>query len=129
MTKISHFTERCVSITQRVTGEQGESAAPNGGSGFAEYTLVSTHYLRIYVDASYCMTIDLLKVMPQITREIGLDVADLPHPSTVCKAFDQIEMSVCRVLLRQSAQLQDPSKHAAINATFYDRSAASRHYC
>jgi IS5 family transposase len=38
-------------------------------------------------------------------------------------------MSVCRVLLRQSAQLHDPSKHAAIDATFYDRSAASRHYC
>ena len=38
-------------------------------------------------------------------------------------------MSVCRVLLRQSAQLHDPSKHGAIDATFYERSAASRHYC
>jgi len=75
------------------------------------------------------MTIDLLKEMPQITGEIGLDVADLPAPSTLCKAFDQISMSVCRVLLRQSAQLHDPSKHGAIDATFYERSAASRHYC
>ncbi len=38
-------------------------------------------------------------------------------------------MSVCRVLLRQSAQLHDPSEHGAIDATFYERSAASRHYC
>ncbi len=38
-------------------------------------------------------------------------------------------MSVCRVLLRQSAQLHDPSKHGAIDATFYERSAASRHCC
>jgi len=129
MTKISRFTERCVSIAQRVTGERGESAAPDGGGGFAEYTLVSIHCLRIYLDASYRMTIDLLKEMPQITGEIGLDVADLPHPSTVCKAFDRIEMNVCRVLLRQSAQLHDPSKHVAIDATFYERSAASRHYC
>ncbi len=63
------------------------------------------------------MTIDLLKEMPQITGEIGLDTADLPAPSTLCKAFDRIEMSVCRVLLRQSAQLHDLSKHAAIDAT------------
>jgi IS5 family transposase len=33
------------------------------------------------------------------------------------------------VLLRQSAKLHDPSKHGTIDATFYDRSAASRHYC
>ena len=75
------------------------------------------------------MTIDLLKEMPQITEEIGLSAADLPSPSTLCKAFDRIRMSVCRVLLRQSAQLHAPSKHAAIDATFYERSAASRHYC
>lgn len=75
------------------------------------------------------MTIDLLKEMPQITGEIGRVEADLPSASTLCKAFDRISMSVCRVLLRQSAQLHDPSKHGAIDATFYERSAASRHYC
>ena len=47
----------------------------------------------------------------------------------MCKAFDRISISVFRVLLRQSAQLHDPSKHGAIDATFYERSAASRHYC
>jgi len=75
------------------------------------------------------MTIDLLKEMPQITREIGRFEADLPSPSTLCKTFDWISMSVCRVLLRQPAQLHDPSKHGAIDATFYERSAVSRHYC
>ena len=38
-------------------------------------------------------------------------------------------MSVCRVLLRQSAQLHEPSGHAALDATFYERDRASRHYC
>ena len=75
------------------------------------------------------MTIDLLKEMPQITGEIGLDSADLPVPSTLRKALDRIEMSLCRVLLRQSAQLHDPSEHAALDATFYERDRASRHYC
>jgi len=129
MTQISRFTERCVSIAQSVTGERGESAAPQGGGGFADYALVSLHCLRIYLDTSYRMTIDLLKEMPQIIGEIGLKAADLPAPSTLCKAFDRIEMSVCRVLLRQSAQLHDLSEHAAIDATFYERDRASRHYC
>ena len=75
------------------------------------------------------MAIDLLKEMPQITGEIGRVEADLPAPSTLCKSLDRIEMSLCRVLLRQSAQLHDPSEHAALNATFYDRDHASRHYC
>ncbi len=38
-------------------------------------------------------------------------------------------MSVCRVLLRRLAQLHYPSKHGAIDATFYERSVASRHCC
>ena len=129
MTQISRFTEEVVPVAQRVTGDGDESAAPDGGGEFADYAFVSLHCLRIYFDTSYRMTIDLLKEMPQITREIGLDAADLPAPSTLCKALDRIEMSLCRVLLRQSAQLHDPSKHAALDGTFYERDRASRHYC
>ncbi len=129
MTQISRFTERCVPIAQRVTGERGESAAPSGGGGFADYALVSLQCLQVYLDTSYRMTIDLLKEMPQITEEIGRIKADLPAPSTLCKAFDRIEMSVCRVLLRQSAQLHDLPERAVIDATFYERDRVSRHYC
>ena len=129
MTQISRFTERCVLVAQRVTDDGDESTAPNGGGGFADYALVSLHCLRIYLDTSYRMTIDLLTEMPQITEEICLDAADLPAPSMLCKAFDRIEMSVWQVLLRQSAQLHEPSKHAALDATFYERDRASRHYC
>jgi len=129
MTKISRLIGEVVPIAQRVTGDGDESAAPDGGGGFADYAYVSLHCLRIYLNTSYRMTIDLLKEMPQIIGEIGLEAADLPHPSTLCKAFDRISMSVCRVLLRQSAELHDPSKHGALDATFYERSAASRHYC
>ena len=129
MTQISRFIGEVVPVAKRVTGDGDESAAPEGGGGFADYAFVSLHCLRVYLDTSYRMTIDLLKEMPQIIGEIGLEADDLPHPSTLCKAFDDMSMSVCRVLLRQSAQLHDPSKHGAIDATFYERSAASRHYC
>jgi len=33
------------------------------------------------------------------------------------------------VLLRLSAQLHEPSGHAAMDATFFDRENASKHYC
>jgi len=128
MTQISRFIGEVVPVAQSVTGDGDESAAPEGGGGFADYAVVSLHCLRIYLDTSYRMTIDLLTEMPQI-GEIGLQAADLPHPSTLCKAFDEMSMSVCRVLLRQSAQLHNPSKYGAIDATFYERSTASRHYC
>ena len=75
MTQISRFIGEVMPVPQRVTGDGDESAAPEGGGGFADYTLVSLHCLRIYLDSSYRMTIDLLKQMPQITGEIGLNAA------------------------------------------------------
>jgi len=128
-TQIFRFTERCVWIVKRVADDTDEPAAPEGGGGFADYAIIPLHCLRIYLDTSYRMTIDLLTEMPQITREIGRFKADLPHPSTLCLAFERIEMNVCRVLLRYSAQLHDTGDIAAIDATYYDRSRASRHYC
>ena len=95
ITQISRLTEQCVPIAERVTGDGAESAAPDGGSGFADYALVSLHCLRIYLGTSHHMTADLLKEMPQITGEIGLDAADLSAPSTLCKALDRIEMGLC----------------------------------
>jgi len=92
MTQISRFIGEVVPVAQRVSGDGGESAAAFRGGGFADYALVSLHCLRIYLDTSYRMTIDLLKEMPQIIGEIGLDAADISVPSTLCKAFDRINM-------------------------------------
>ena len=67
--------------------------------------------------------------MPPILEIVGLEPNDLPHPSTLNKWFDRIVMEVWRVLLRHSAQLHDPSPHVAVDATYYERSPASKHYC
>ncbi len=40
-----------------------------------------------------------------------------------------VAIDITEVLLRLSAQLHDPSGHAAIDATFFDRENASKHYC
>lgn len=129
MTQISSFIGEVAPVAKRVTGDGDGSAAPEGGARFADYGFVSLHCLRVYFDTPYRITVDLLKEMPQIIGEIALESDDLPGPSTLFKAFDHMSMSVCRVLLRQSAHLHNLSKHGAIDATFYERSAASPHYC
>ena len=129
ISEVSRFTERAVTLAQNAVGGRDESAAPDGGGGFADYAVVSLHCLRVYLEKSYRVALDLLSEMPQITGEIGLDTADLPDHSTLIKAFDRFTIEIWRVLLRLSAQLHDPSGHAAIDSTFFDRENASRHYC
>jgi len=119
MSKISRFTKKAVQLAKNAGGERGE----------AEYAVVSLHCLRVYLEKSYREALDLLSEMPQILGEIGLNAADLPKHSTLVKWFDRIKTALWRVLLRLSAQLHEPSGHAAIDATFFDRENASKHYC
>ena len=129
MSKISRFTSKVIRLAKNAVGGRGEVAAPEGGGGFADYAVVSLHCLRVYLEKSYREALDLLSEMPHILGEIGLEPADLPDHSTLVKWFDRIKTALWRVLLRLSAQLHDPSGHAAIDATFFDRENASKHYC
>ena len=45
------------------------------------------------------------------------------------KRVDRLKQHSGVVLLSLSAQLHGPSNHAAIDATFFDRESASKHYC
>jgi IS5 family transposase len=103
--------------------------AAAGGGRFADYAMISLHGLRIFLEETYEMIIDRLEVMPPILDVIDIEPDDLPHPSTLNKRFDQIVMEVWRVLLRHSPQLHNPSAHVAVDATHYERSPASKHYC
>ena len=114
----SRLTEEVVSLTESYCDDTEEPAAALRGGRFPDYVMIPLHCLRIFLEKSYEMTIDLLENMLPILQEIGLEPADLPDPSTLCKAFDRIAIDRWRVLLRQSAQLHDPSGHAAIDATY-----------
>jgi len=129
MSKISRFTTKVVTLAKNAVGGRGEVAAPEGGGGFAEYAVVSLHCLRVYLEKSYREALDLLSEMPHILGEIGLEPVDLPDHSTLVKWFERIKTALWRVLLRLSAHLHEPSGHAAIDATFFDRENASKHYC
>ena len=129
MNTTTRFTEEMVSLAKSYSDDADETAAPDGGGSFAEYAMISLHGLRIFLEETDEMIIDRLEVMPPIVDVIGLEPDDLPDPSTLNKWLDKIKMAVWRVLLRHSAQLHDPSPHAALDATYYERSPASKHYC
>jgi len=83
MSKVSRFTGKVVTLAKSAVGGRGESAAPKGGGGFADYAVASLHCLRILPEKSYREALDLLSEMPQILAKIGLDAADLPDHSTL----------------------------------------------
>ena len=76
MPKISRFTKKGVQLAKNAVGERGE---------VAEYAVVSLHCLRVYLEKSYRVALDLLSEMPHILGEIGLEPADIPHHSTLVK--------------------------------------------
>ncbi len=119
MSKISRFTTKAVTLAKNVVGGRVEAA---------DYALVSLHCLRIYLGESYRNALDLLSEMPHILAQTGLEEGDLPDNSTLVKAFDKFQMEVWRVLLRLSAQLHGLSGRGAIDARFFDRENASKHY-
>jgi IS5 family transposase len=72
MSKISRFTSEAVPVAKNAVGERGEVAAPEEGSGFADYAVVSLHCLRVYLKKSYRESLDLLSEMPKILGRSGL---------------------------------------------------------
>ena len=64
--------------------------------------------------------------MPRIRTT--LDLEELQSPSTLCKAFNRLDMAVWRVLLNLSVTLLPTNGVVGIDASGFDRSHASKYY-
>jgi IS5 family transposase len=82
--------------------------------------------LKVRKNTTYRTLLDELIEMPRIREAIDLD--ELPSPSTLCKAFNRLDMAVWRVLLNLSITLLPTSGVVGIDASGFDRSHASKHY-
>ena len=82
--------------------------------------------LKVRKSTTYRTLLDELIEMPRIRRAIGLE--ELPSPSTLCKAFNRLDMAVWRVLLNLSVTLLPTNGVVGIDASGFDRSHASKHY-
>ncbi|GGL40430.1 IS5 family transposase (plasmid) [Halarchaeum sp. CBA1220] len=82
--------------------------------------------LKVRKNTTYRTLLDELIEMPRIRSALGLE--ELPSPSTLCKAFNWLDMAVWRVLLNLSVTLLPTNGVVGIDASGFDRSHASKHY-
>lgn len=117
------FTEQAFELAKQVV--------PQYSSKFLKriYTLrqhVVLLCLKVKKVTTYRALVDELIEMPRIRAAIGLD--RIPHPSTLCKAFDRLSMTVWRVFLRMSVEVLPLNGITGIDASGFERSYASKHY-
>ena len=77
-----------VATANTVVENPGESAAPVGGGGFAEWVMIAVNGLRLKLGTSYRETYDLLSEMPGVLAERGL--VHLPSYVTIYNWFKRI---------------------------------------
>lgn len=82
--------------------------------------------LKVKKTTTYRDLVDELIEMPRIRDAIGLD--SIPAPSTLCRAFDRLEMAVWRVLLNVSLSDLPLNGVTGIDASGFERAHASAHY-
>ena len=126
--QITRFTRTCAQLAKETVGGRPSPALARGEGGFADWVMLTILCLREREEETFRSVVDKLKVMGPIRAVLNLELAELPDPSTVCKAMDRLTMRLCRRLLRQSITLFELGDVAAIDASGFDRIAASRRY-
>lgn len=93
---------------------------------FTQPQLVALYCLKIKLGVTYRELSDWLALWPRIRKALGLK--RLPHFTTVQKAFGRLSSAIWRVLQRLSAAMVEGDRIAALDASGWDRSYASRYY-
>lgn len=121
--RLLQFVEQAFHLAQRAVARYSSKFSKR------RYTLhqhIVLLCLKVRKNTTYRMLLDELIEMPRIRRAIELE--ELPSPSTLCKAFNRLDMAVWRVLLNLSVTLLPTNGVVGIDASGFDRSHASKHY-
>ncbi len=121
--QLFQFTQMCM----RLASEQVPSySCKFSKRTFTQPQLVALYCLKIKLGVTYRDLVDWLREMPRIQKALGLK--RLPHFTTVQKAFQRLGQVVLQLLQRISASLLQGDGIAAVDASGWDRSYASRYY-
>jgi IS5 family transposase len=126
--KLARFTDRCVALSQKAVGSDGNQPVKKGEGGYADWVIIALHGLREYLDLPYRRLLDILREMPDIVEKLGLSVEELPDFTTVCARKQALKMRVWRVLLRLSVNLFDTREIQAIDSTSFAHRSSSHNY-
>ncbi|QFU84460.1 IS5 family transposase [Natronorubrum aibiense] len=121
--QLLRFVEQAFHLAQRAVSRYSSKYSKQ------RYTLhqhVVLLCLKIRKNTTYRTLLDEFIEMPRIRNAINL--TELPDPSTLCKAFDRLDMAVWRVLLNLSVSLLLTNGVTGIDASGFDRTHASKHY-
>jgi hypothetical protein len=80
------------------------------------------------MDATYRKIVDWASEMERVRAVLQLARTAFPATSALCRSFERAPMRVWRGLLEATADACDPGDYGALDATFFDREAASCHY-
>ena len=127
-TTLARFTSTCVRLSKKAVSDGHRPPVKKGDGGYADWVIVAFHGLKEHLGHTYRQLLDVLKEMPGIVRRLGLTTDQLPHFTTVCHAKERLYMPNWRRLLALSADLHDLGDVQAIDASGFDRIAASRKY-
>ena len=126
--QITRFVRTCAQLAKETVVGRPSPALARGEGGFADWVMLTVLCLRERESETFRSVVDKLKVMGPIRAVLDLNHADLPDPSTVCKAMNRLTMALCRRLLQETHSLFELGDVAAIDASGFDRIAASRRY-
>ncbi|WP_323174131.1 hypothetical protein [Natrialba sp. PRR66] len=70
MNVTTRFGEELVSLAKSYSDDAGEPAAPEGGGRCAEYAMISLHGMRIFLEKSYEMALDILATMTPLLGNV-----------------------------------------------------------
>ncbi|MDB2238761.1 IS5 family transposase [Halorubrum ezzemoulense] len=121
--QVLRFTEKAIHLVRRATSRYSSKFPKH------RYTLpqhVVLLCLKARKNTTYRGLFDKLIEMPRIRRALGS--AELPTPSTLCKAFNQLGMARWSVILTLSAMLLPTSGIVGVDPSGFDGSHASKHY-
>lgn len=125
---ITRFTKTCAQLAKETVVGRPSPALRRGEGGFADWVMLTILCLRERDGETFRSMIDKLKLMGPIRAELGLELTELPDQSTVCKAMDRFTMTLFRRLLDESVTLFELGDVTAIDASGFDRIAASWRY-
>jgi len=121
--QLLQFVEQAMHLARRAVARYSSKFSKQ------RYTLhqhIVLLYLKVRKNTTYRTLLDELIEMPRIQSALNLE--ELPSTSTLCKAFNRLDMAVWRVLLNHSVTLLPTNGVVGIDASGFDRSHASKHY-
>lgn len=127
-TQITRFVSTSAQLAKETVGGCPNPALARGEGGFADWVMLTILCLRKREEETYRSVVDKLNVMGPVRAILDLKLSELPDPSTVYKAKDRFTMALCRRFLMKTLTLFELGDVAAIDASGFDRIAASRRY-